>query len=156
MGMDKLEHVWKIRDAGYSNIQLADTKAGFITGLSTLGVALLRDAPPDLPPWKIGLVLLSGLLLLLAIISAVLSVRPRSTNHPDGTIFWGHIASFRDFAAYKQALEQSDPYDEVSQQAFALSRINKKKHALIAWATSFLSSGLIVLWINLILSKLIK
>jgi hypothetical protein len=154
--MDKLEHAWKIRDSGYSNIQLADTKAGFITGLATLGIALLRDTSPDLPLWKIGLIILSGLLLLAAIISAVLSVRPRSTNDPDGTIFWGHIAAFKDFATYKRALEQSDNFDEVAQQAFELSRISKKKHALIAWATSFLVCGLIVLWLSLVASKLVK
>ncbi|RIH83770.1 hypothetical protein Mterra_02182 [Calidithermus terrae] len=154
--MDKLEHAWKIRDSGYSNIQLADTKAGFITGLATLGIALLRDTTPDLPPWQIGLVVLAGLLLLGAIIAAVLSVRPRSTNDPDGTIFWGHIAAFRDFATYKRALEHSDDFDEVAQQAFELSRISKKKHALIAWATSFLVSGLVVLWLGLVASKLIR
>ncbi|ADH62199.1 hypothetical protein Mesil_0255 [Allomeiothermus silvanus DSM 9946] len=154
--MDKLEHAWKIRDSSYSNIQLADTKAGFITGLSTLGVALLRDTPPDLPPWKIALVVLTGFLLLAAIIMAVLSVRPRSTNDPDGTIFWGHIAAFKDFATYKKALEQSDDFDEVAQQAFELSRITKRKHALIAWATSLLAAGLVTLWISLIVNKLIK
>lgn len=154
--MDKLDHVWKIRDTGYSNIQLADTKAGFITGLSTLGVAMLRDTPPGLPLWKLGLVVIAGVLLLAAIITAVLSVRPRSTNDPDGTIFWGHIAAHKDYPSYKQSLEQSDMYDEVAQQAFELSRITKKKHALIAWATSFLALGLIVLWISLILSKITR
>lgn len=154
--MDKLEHAWKIRDSSYSNIQLADTKAGFITGLSTLGVALLRDTPPNLPLWKITLVVLAGLLLLAAIIVAVLSVRPRSTNDPDGTIFWGHIAAFKNFASYKKALEQSDDFDEVAQQAFELSRINRKKHTLIAWATSLLAAGLILLWISLLATKLIQ
>jgi hypothetical protein len=148
--MDKTDYAWQIRNAVYSDIQFADTKAGFITGLATLGVALLKDLPSHLPGWKIALVIVAGLLLLGAIVASILSVRPRSARNPKGTIFWGHIAAHPDFTAYKQALEKSDSFQEVAEQAYAISRITRQKYALIAYATNFLFLGLVFLWISLL------
>lgn len=149
--MSNVDHAWQIRNAVYGDIQFADTKAGFITGLATLGVALLKDIPPHLPGWKVALVMVAGLLLLGAIIASVLSVRPRSANSPQGTIFWGHVAAHPDFASYKHKLEQSDPFEEVAKQAYEISRITRKKYALVAYATNFLFAGLVFLWISLLL-----
>lgn len=148
--MNKTDHAWQIRNTVYSDIQFADTKAGFITGLATLGIALLKDLPPHFPAWKITLVIVAGLLLLGAIVASILSVRPRSAQNPSGTIFWGHIAAHPNFAAYKQALEASDPFQEVAEQAYTISRITRQKYALIAYATNFLFLGLIFLWISLL------
>jgi len=150
--MDKIKQAWQIRNAAHSDIQFADNKAGAITGLATLGVALLSDISPNLPAWKFALVIIAGLLLAGAIVASVLSVRLRPISSSKGTIFFDHVAADQAFTTYKQALEQSDPFEEVAKQAYEISRITKKKFALVTYANSFLFSGLIFLWISLLLT----
>jgi hypothetical protein len=148
--MDKTNHAWQIRDAVDSDIQFADTKAGFIIGLAVLGVALLGDLPPSPPSWKSALAAMAGFLLLGAIVASILSVRPRATRYAQGTIFWGHVAAHGDFTTYKQALEQSDLLEEVARQVYEMARIARRKYTFIAYATNFLLWGLFLLWIGLL------
>lgn len=148
--MTRTDHAWQIRDALGADIQFADAKAEFIIGLAALGVGLLGGQLPGLPPWKAALTGTAGLLLLGAIVAAVLSVRPRTAGRRWGTVFWGHVAAFKDPAAYREALEHSDYLEEVARQVFEMARVARRKYALVAWATNFLSGGLLLLWASLV------
>ncbi|RIH83769.1 hypothetical protein Mterra_02181 [Calidithermus terrae] len=148
--MTRTDHVWQIRDALDADVQFADAKAEFIIGLAALGAGLLAAQPPGLPTWKAALTGLTGFLLLGAIVCAVLSVRPRTAGRRRGTVFWGHVAAFKDPAAYREALEHGDLLEEVARQVFEVARVARRKYALVAYATNFLSGGLLVLWVGLV------
>lgn len=119
-------------------------------GLALLGVALLGDLPPSLPSWKSALAAMAGFLLSGAIVASVLGVRPRTVRSSRGSIFWGHVAVHRDFATYRQALEQSDVLEEIARQVYEMARIARRKYVFIAYATNLLLWGLTLLWIGLL------
>lgn len=155
--MEKIVLAWEVKKHVFQNIQMADNKAGFVTALATLGAALFTDLQPNLPMWKVVLMVLASGLLMAAIITSILSVQPRiGRNLQEGIIYFGNIASHDSYADFRKDFEESDALDEVAQQVYALSRIAQKKYAILSWAYRFLFAGLAIFWVSLVLSRLIR
>jgi hypothetical protein len=141
----KREFLWKVQGYTHDYIRFGDTKAGFCVGIaSALMGALFATKSQELflfqlPSQYLGhrsalptLSLLAFLTLGVAIVAAVMVIRPRLwMDSPKGFIFWDSISKFESPAAFaSQFATQTD--DELaghlSTHLFTVAGICRKKY----------------------------
>ncbi|MGA2538798.1 MAG: Pycsar system effector family protein [Terracidiphilus sp.] len=149
---DRIDFLWNVH--GYTNdyIRFADSKAAFVaTAVTGLIAALVAshvfDALNRLPisawPARSWLGFSALLLLVVALVFAVVAIRPRlHSSVPKGLIYWKSVVRHGNdttFAAHIKTITPSAVEVNLSRHVFELARICSRKYF---WANLSLLIGL--------------
>jgi len=138
------KYLWEIHKYTNDYIRFADTKAGFIAGVSTALIGSLVSSSLFDSCFRIGLCgvsrmqwmgLLGLLLLATSVAFSITAIRPRLWNDtPVGFIFWGSLIGHKTAKNYTRAVNQLDAHERstsISDHLFILASIAQRKYTFI-------------------------
>jgi len=141
------DFLWEVHRYTNEYIRFADTKAGFIAGVSAALVGSLVASSlfdscfrSSLCQWsKLQWAGIIGLLMLsVSLALSIAAIRPRLWNSTSvGFIFWGSIAghgSAREFTKEVERLTAKGMNTAISDHLFVLAGIAKRKYAYVDYA----------------------
>lgn len=162
------EKYWNILQNNIEWLRASETKATLILTLYgvvftiayTNSTAIFESIQSS--GWVLHLVFFCGILSLISIIYAFLSVNPKLTNkNPNSIIYFGHISQrFNSCAVYKihahSIIDDENLFtDHLTEQIYIISAIAWKKYKHVAWSIRFfcLSLGVLIITLFVYLSK---